>query len=555
MAIYNFPENPNNGDIWQHPDTLVIYQFVGSRWKANNQSAVNDTFVNQTGDVMTGDLRITNMQGVGSALVSVSADGKLMRGGVDEADGPYLHNTGDFVVGNLEFGPSAGVSNIALNTTGDASFSRHVSLGLNPTADSHAVPLGYLNTQLNNLAFDYLSLSGGNLSDDLTIASNSIRLSSNGDGIFTGNITAASAELTGEITSTHAGSDDIVLRSYLDGVDRFVLYADGRIAARDIVLSAGITITNDNQLTTKTYVDTTIDAKISDQLAGSTRYLASGGDNMTGNLTIASDKIVLKTNGDAEIEGKVTASEFDGTLVGDGSQITNIQIVNVQDAPPQVNLHNPGSLWWNSNPNDGQLYVLYEDADSKQWVQTNPVRDWFTGVHYFDAIFKGNLDVSGTAVFANRNMAIRSNGDVENANNSYGGLSDRKLKTNISTIKSQWNDIKRVRLVNFEFKQSVNLPSGKQMGVISQELKRICPSLVTSHADTSIKKVPMFNDRGLPVLDESGNQKMKEVTQKTGSKTESVKYSVLYLKALGALQECMSRIEQLESEVKTLKGE
>ena len=132
---------------------------------------------------------------------------------------------------------------------------------------------------------------------------------------------------------------------------------------------------------------------------------------------------------------------------------------------------------------------------------------------------------------------------------------DRKLKTNISTIKSQWNDIKRVRLVNFEFKQSVNLPSGKQMGVISQELKRICPSLVTSHADTSIKKVPMFNDRGLPVLDESGNQKMKEVTQKTGSKTESVKYSVLYLKALGALQECMSRIEQLESEVKTLKGE
>ena len=62
MAIYNFPENPNNGDIWQHPDTLVIYQFVGSRWKANNQSAVNDTFVNQTGDVMTGDLRITNTQ-------------------------------------------------------------------------------------------------------------------------------------------------------------------------------------------------------------------------------------------------------------------------------------------------------------------------------------------------------------------------------------------------------------------------------------------------------------------------------------------------------------
>ena len=56
----------------------------------------------------------------------------------------------------------------------------------------------------------------------------------------------------------------------------------------------------------------------------------------------------------------------------------------------------------------------------------------------------------------------------------------------------------------------------------------------------------------MPVLDEYGNQKSTEVMQKTGTKTESVKYSVLYLKALGALQEAMQRIETLEAIVKAL---
>ena len=37
--------------------------------------------------------------------------------------------------------------------------------------------------------------------------------------------------------------------------------------------------------------------------------------------------------------------------------------------------------------------------------------------------------------------------------------------------------------------------------------------------------------------------------------TKAVKYSVLYMKAVKALQEAMIRIETLEAEVATLKGE
>ena len=39
-----------------------------------------------------------------------------------------------------------------------------------------------------------------------------------------------------------------------------------------------------------------------------------------------------------------------------------------------------------------------------------------------------------------------------------------------------------------------------------------------------------------------------------GTTTKSVKYSVLYMKAVKALQEAMARIETLEAEVKALKG-
>ena len=42
--------------------------------------------------------------------------------------------------------------------------------------------------------------------------------------------------------------------------------------------------------------------------------------------------------------------------------------------------------------------------------------------------------------------------------------------------------------------------------------------------------------------------------QKGDTTTKSVKYSILYMKAVKALQEAMTRIETLESKVATLEG-
>jgi len=117
---------------------------------------------------------------------------------------------------------------------------------------------------------------------------------------------------------------------------------------------------------------------------------------------------------------------------------------------------------------------------------------------------------------------IRQDGDLENANNSYGGISDVSLKENIVDANSQWDDIKNIKIRNYNFKASTGQSTHKQIGVIAQELETVCPNLV-------------------------------DVTRETGKK--NVAYSVLYVKAVKALQEAMARIETLETKVAALEAE
>lgn len=127
---------------------------------------------------------------------------------------------------------------------------------------------------------------------------------------------------------------------------------------------------------------------------------------------------------------------------------------------------------------------------------------------------------SGTTSFT-----VYTNGDVKNTNNSYGAISDIKLKENIVDAKSQWDDIKGLRLVNYNFKAETGNQTHKQLGLIAQEVEKVCPQLVGETEDT----------------DADG--------KRTGEVTKSVAYSVLYMKAVGALQEAMQRIEALENKL------
>ena len=127
-------------------------------------------------------------------------------------------------------------------------------------------------------------------------------------------------------------------------------------------------------------------------------------------------------------------------------------------------------------------------------------------------------------------LRVKGDGDCENTNNRYGGTSDSKLKENIVDASSQWDDIKAVRVRNYNFKAETNYPTHTQIGVVAQELETVCPGLVQDNIDE----------------DSEGND--------LGTRTKSVAYSVLYMKAVKALQEAMTRIETLEAKVAALEA-
>jgi len=125
-------------------------------------------------------------------------------------------------------------------------------------------------------------------------------------------------------------------------------------------------------------------------------------------------------------------------------------------------------------------------------------------------------------------IAVRTNGNIENANNSYAAFSDAKLKENIVDATSQWNDVKALQVRKYNFKEG---QTHTQIGLVAQEVELVSPGLVTESPDR----------------DAEGND--------LGTTTKSVNYSVLYMKAVKALQEAMERIEQLETEMAAVKAQ
>jgi hypothetical protein len=150
------------------------------------------------------------------------------------------------------------------------------------------------------------------------------------------------------------------------------------------------------------------------------------------------------------------------------------------------------------------------------WADRNTTNNSFYAINYYNS--------AATAY----KFRVADSGNVTNTNNSYGSLSDVKLKQDIIDAGSQWDDIKNLRVRKYRWKSD---PNGfMQMGLVAQEAELVSPGLVEEHQDR----------------DEENNF--------TGETTKSVKYSVLYMKAVKALQEAIERIETLEAKNDALEA-
>ena len=135
-------------------------------------------------------------------------------------------------------------------------------------------------------------------------------------------------------------------------------------------------------------------------------------------------------------------------------------------------------------------------------------------------------------------IIIFSNGNIINQNNSYGAISDIKLKENIVDASPKLDDLMQVKV------RSYNLigEETKQLGVVAQELEQVFPSMVSESPDTEEQEV----------TDAEGNVTTERVD--LGTTTKSVKYSVFVPMLIKAMQEQQEIINDLKSRIETLEN-
>jgi len=132
-------------------------------------------------------------------------------------------------------------------------------------------------------------------------------------------------------------------------------------------------------------------------------------------------------------------------------------------------------------------------------------------------------------------FVVTNQGDVLNHDNSYGSISDVKLKDQIEDASSQWQDVKDLTIRKYKMKSDIEEKGDSddhwRLGVVAQELE-------ASGMSGLVYETP---DKDADMND-------------LGTSTKAVKYSILYMKAVKALQEAMARIETLETKVAALEG-
>ena len=121
---------------------------------------------------------------------------------------------------------------------------------------------------------------------------------------------------------------------------------------------------------------------------------------------------------------------------------------------------------------------------------------------------------------ATNTIIIERDGDVRNKNNSYGQISDIRLKENITDATPKLDDIKKLKVKNFNFIGE----ELKQIGLIAQEVEEVFPGLVKE-------------------------EKQPDINGEEGGVYKSVKYSVLVPMLIKAMQEQQQQIDELKKQI------
>ena len=233
-----------------------------------------------------------------------------------------------------------------------------------------------------------------------------------------------------------------------------------------------------------------------------------------------------------------------------------------------------GTIGFNSSNSDGNFFeaVNPQSGVYSTRLQASASSGTIYGMQIF---FSGQVPDNNTSQFlvCSDSTAVRlriyADGDVVNHDNSYGSTSDERIKEQIADASSQWDDVKAMKIRKYKMKEDVakgDSDAHWRLGVVAQELEAasmsglVKPEVLYTSDDQEVKDylyTQKDKDQGLiPDGKDVGDVQIAKKANVGDIKDyKSVKYSILYMKAIKALQEAMTRIETLEAEVTALKGE
>jgi len=180
-------------------------------------------------------------------------------------------------------------------------------------------------------------------------------------------------------------------------------------------------------------------------------------------------------------------------------------------------------------PNDAKVYVSKNSSNDWSFLALAGADDYG-----FKTKGVGSYAITVTNHSSDTNVfRVEYDGDILASNTSISSISDRRLKKEITNASSQWDDIKALNFVNYKWKKSTGMDDSiKYLGLIADEVESVSPSLIKIDAQSK----------------EDIDAGVEDPEYKT------VKYSIVWMKAVKALQEAMAKIETLEAKVKALEN-
>jgi hypothetical protein len=267
----------------------------------------------------------------------------------------------------------------------------------------------------------------------------------------------------------------------------------------------------------------TLDASGNFMIGTTTPLSTSSG---RGTITLnGSSTVILNMAVGGTRRGYVYADSFDNTLLGSSGAIL-FEPANTERA----RIDSSGNLLLGVTTNAGGYKIrAIADSSGNTGFQFDKGSSTTGSCLELD-VGANNTTQKALLVYSGGNGAdnlyIYSNGNVVNRNNSYGSLSDVKLKENIVDSTPKLEKLCQVKVRSYNMVGS----DVKQIGVVAQELEQIFPSMIDESPDT----------------DKEGND--------LGTTTKSVKYSVFVPMLIKAIQEQQAIITDLKARIETLES-